>query len=67
MFIDRDKLLREYEQSNSLITNALQKKLDTSLARKQSKIDAIPNIDSPEILPVSEGRLKKQLQNIRNS
>jgi len=49
----RESLAREYKRSNSTINDALQKKLDTALARKQSKIDAIANIDFLEILPVS--------------
>lgn len=45
MLWDKESLAREYKRSNSPINDALQKKLDTALVRKQSIIDAIANID----------------------
>ncbi|MEE8234109.1 MAG: hypothetical protein V3R41_05470 [Gammaproteobacteria bacterium] len=56
MLRDRDSLVHEYKRSNTSENDALQKKLDTALVRKQSKIDVIANIDFPEILPVSVKR-----------
>ena len=56
MLWDKESLAREYKRSNSPINDALQKKLDTALVRKQSIIDAIANIDFLEILPVSVKR-----------
>ena len=53
MLRDRESLAGEYKRSNSPINDALQKKLDTALVRKQLKIDAIANIDFPKKLPVS--------------
>ena len=56
MLWDKESLARECKRSNSPINDALQKKLDTALVRKQSIIDAIANIDFLEILPVSVKR-----------
>lgn len=49
---DRDKLNREFQRSNLTIDGALQKKIETALARKQSKIEGLPSINFPEMLPV---------------
>ena len=56
MYRDRDNLVHEYQRANSSQHDALQKKIETALARKQSKIDALPSIVFPEILPVSANR-----------
>jgi len=56
MLRDRESLARKYKRSNPPINDALQKKLDAALVRKQSIIDAIANIDFLEILPVSVKR-----------
>ncbi len=56
MYLDRDNLTREYQQANSRQHDALQKKIESALTQKQSKIDALPSIVFPEILPVSAKR-----------
>jgi len=56
MLRDRDRLTREYQRVNSSQHDALQKNIETALARKQSKIDALPGLEFPEILPVSARR-----------
>ena len=56
MYRDRDKLTREYQRVNSSQHDALQKKVEAALSRKQSKIDTLPSIVFPEILPVSAKR-----------
>lgn len=53
---DRDKLLREFKRSNHAKDDALQNKIVQALARKQSKIDRLPALEFPEILPVSAKR-----------
>ena len=53
---DRDNLNREYKRSNFIAHVALQKKIDAALTRKLSKIEDIPAIEFPEILPVSGKR-----------
>jgi len=56
LYRDRDNLTREYQRVNSSQHDALQKKVEAALTRKQSKIDALPSIVFPEILPVSAKR-----------
>jgi hypothetical protein len=48
----RQILTREYKRSNPSGNDALQKKRDTAIARKRSKINSISNMDFPEIPPV---------------
>jgi ATP-dependent helicase HrpA len=56
MYRDRDNLTREYQRANSSQHDALQKNIEVALTRKQAKIDALPGIIFPEILPVSAKR-----------
>ena len=53
---DRDNLIRDYQRLNSTVDVALQKKIKAALVRKQSKIEGLPSIDFPEMLPVSSKR-----------
>ncbi|MEE9160755.1 MAG: DEAD/DEAH box helicase, partial [Gammaproteobacteria bacterium] len=53
---DRDNLNREYKRSKVTGQGSLQKKIEAALVRKVVKMENIPVIEFPEILPVSDKR-----------
>ncbi|MEE9574858.1 MAG: ATP-dependent RNA helicase HrpA, partial [Gammaproteobacteria bacterium] len=53
---NRDNLNREYKRSKVTGQGSLQKKIEAALVRKVVKMENIPVIEFPEILPVSDKR-----------